>query len=134
MNYLLYIIPFCELMDPEFVKHPYLFGDSKGHWSTDRQTAAMIRETTVGVRFRMTTLMWRHIQTAFEYELVHSGIFEVDEERSRNQYSDLQAAHSTPTSKGNYGRSGQGLDVRTHGIFRKLSDGWQIWYDGCRSI
>jgi len=128
INYLLYIIPFCELIDPEFVKSPYLFGDEKGHWSTDRQTAAMIRETTVGVRFRMTTSIWRQIQTAFEYELIHSGIFEVDEERVRDQYSDLQAAHSTTTAKGNYGRTGQHLDVRTHGIFRKLSDEWQIWY------
>jgi hypothetical protein len=111
MNYLLYIIPFCELMDPEFVKCAHLFGDSKGHWSIDRQTVAMIREMTVEVRFRMTILMWRQIQTALEYELVHSGIFEVDEERSRNQYSDLQVVYSMSTSKGNYDRSGQGLDV-----------------------
>ena len=134
INYLLYIIPFCELIDPEFVKHPYLFGDEKGHWSTDRQTAAMIRETTLRLQFRMTTSMWRQIQTAFEYELVHSGIFEVDEERSRDQYADLQGAHSTPTSKSTYGRTGHRLDVRTHQIFRKLSDGWQIWYRPCTSI
>jgi len=129
MNYLLYIIPFCELMDGEFVKRAYLFGDEKGHWSTDRQTAAMVRETSIGVRFRMMSSMWRQIQTALEYELVQSGIFEVEEERSRNQYTDLQGAHSTPMSKSGYGRTGLRLDVRTHRIFRKLSDGWQLWYD-----
>ena len=80
----------------------------------------MIRETTLRLQFRMTTSMWRQIQTAFEYELVHSGIFEVDEERSRDQYADLQGAHSTPTSKSTYGRTGHRLDVRTHQIFRKL--------------
>src|SRR5271169_465914 len=128
MNYLIYIIPFCELLDSEFPKHAYLFGDKKGHWSTERQTAAMIRETTTHLGFRMTTSMWLQIQTALEYELVHSGIFEVEEERSRDQYTDLQAAHSTSMSKSNYGRTSSCVDVRTHRIFRKLSDGWQEWY------
>ena len=129
MNYLLYIIPFCELMDSEFVKCAYLFEDSKGHWSIDCQTVAMIREITIGVRFRMTTLIWWQIQTALEYELIQSEIFEVKEERSRNQYTDLQEEYSTSISKSNYDRTDLWLDVRIHRIFRKLSDEWQLWYD-----
>ena len=59
---------------------------------------------------------------AFEYELIYNKIFEVNKERNRDQYIDLQETYSISISKNIYNRTNHHLDIRIYQIFRKLSN------------
>ena len=59
-----------------------------------------------------------------KYELIHNEIFEMNEERNWNQYSDLQIIYSISISKNNYDRNDQEFDIWIYEIFHKLLNEW----------
>jgi len=56
------VVPFHEYMYPDFPRNGYLFPDGKGgHWSTDKQSEVMKRETEIGIGVSLTTADYRQI-------------------------------------------------------------------------
>lgn len=127
LNYFMYVLPFSEMIDPEFPTHGFVWGDKDGQWSTVRQTKVFTREFK-RIGFNMTTSKWRHIQVALDSEIVQSGMETIDKDITEDQISDIQRGHRTRTAKNIYGRGFGRLDYRTHRLFRNISDKWQLWY------
>jgi hypothetical protein len=129
ITYLYYVVPFREVLDPNFVKNPYLFSTrALGHWSVRNQTAALEKHSKRYLNFRLNTERWRQIQTAIDIYFIHTGSTYFDDNEEQDLISDLQATHSTRTAKSHYGRTEHGLDVRSRRDFNHNSNLWADWY------
>ena len=86
------------MINPDLMRHGFLFGDNKGPWSTDRLTKVLTRETSKRLGFRMTTQEYRHIAIAIDKKFIRQSSAEPDEEDENEEdddIHDLMAAHST---------------------------------------
>jgi hypothetical protein len=69
------VIPFHEYMCPNYPRDGYLFPDGKGgHWSTNKQSQLMERETEIGVGVAIMTQSYRQLQVGFDREYVRTGL------------------------------------------------------------
>jgi len=63
MLYLRDVMPFRKLIDlNNFPAHGFLFGNADGHWKTECQTKAMVRETSDHLGFRLTSQEYVRLQ------------------------------------------------------------------------
>ena len=129
MIYLIYINPFCFIINPHTPRNGFLFGDEKGPWKTEMITSILIKESQKKIGFRMTTQIYRQISIAIDRKFMRGVDLELD--NNDDIPNDLMATHSTQTAIARYGRlSGliQELSAESIDIFRHISDQWQEWY------
>lgn len=129
MIYLIYINPFCFIINPDTPRNGFLFGDEKGPWKTEMITSVLMKESQKKLGFRMTTQMYRQISIAIDRKFMRGVDLELD--NNDDIPNDLMAAHATETAIARYGRlSGliQELSAESIDIFRHISDQWQEWY------
>src|SRR5271168_179871 len=71
MLYLRDVMPFRKLIDlNNFPAHGFLFGNADGHWKTECQTKAIVRETSDHLGFRLTSQEYRQIVKAFDRQFI----------------------------------------------------------------
>ena len=69
-TYLLYILPFRQMISPETSKHAFLFGDQKGPWNGGRIGNILAKESHRRIEFRMTLRDYRQISIAIDRKFI----------------------------------------------------------------
>ena len=128
--YLMEILGFRTLINPETTRNGILFGDKKGPWVTDRLSKLLAKESQARLGFRMTIADYRHISVAIDRKFVRGIDLELADDEDEDEAHDLMAAHSTRTALNRYGRQAgllRRLDAESIEVFRSISDRWQRW-------
>lgn len=127
------MVPFHEHICPSYPRNGYLFPDGKGgHWSTDKQSELMGRETQIAVGVRITTTSYRQLQVGFDREFVRTGLKRGEDEEElesdgEDEAHDRMAVHSGKTGRGHYGRKGLRIPMETVKGYRGVSNKWLGW-------
>jgi superfamily II DNA helicase RecQ len=128
------VVPFHEYMCPSFPRNGYLFPDGKGcHWSTNKQSELMERETEIGVGVCIMTASYRQLQVGFDREFVRTGLKRDNDDEDElesdgeDEAHDRMAVHSGKTARNWYGRKGLRIPMEMVKAYGKVSDKWQDW-------
>jgi superfamily II DNA helicase RecQ len=121
-------------MCPSYPRDGYLFPDGKGgHWSTNKQSRLMERETEIGVGVCIMTQSYRQLQVGFDREFVRTGLKRDNDDEDElesdgeDDAHDRMAVHSGKTARNWYGRKGLRVPMEMAKAYGKVSDKWQDW-------
>jgi superfamily II DNA helicase RecQ len=130
------VVPFHEYMCPNYPRNGYLFPDGKGgHWSTNKQSQLMERETEIGIGVCIMTQSYRQLQVGFDREYVRTGLKRNEEDEDElesdgeDEAHDRMAVHSGKTGRNWYGRKGLRVPMEITKACGKVSDKWQDWLE-----
>jgi superfamily II DNA helicase RecQ len=130
------VVPFHEYMCPNYPRDGYLFPDGKGgHWSTNKQSRLMERETEIGIGVCIMTQSYRQLQVGFDREYVRTGLKRNDdnedelESDGEDEAHDRMAVHSGKTGRNWYGRKGLRIPMEMVKGYGKVSDKWLDWIE-----
>lgn len=136
--YLAEVRPFVALIDREMIPTAarcFLWADEKGIWKTPRATKALVEESALRLKTRITIQDYRHISKAIDREHVRGLEGDIDD--GDDVMHDLAAAHTPQTADAAYGVDAsmlRSLSARTLRSFRTVSDRWnQFWRLGVPS-
>jgi len=93
-TYLLYILPFRQMISPETSKHAFLFGDQKGPWNGGRIGNILAKESHRRMGFRMSLRDYRQISIAMDRKFIREYDFDdLDEDDDDEEEEGLDTAH-----------------------------------------
>ena len=93
-TYLLYVLPFRQMISPETTRHPFLFGDQKGPWNGGRIGNILAKESHRRIGFRMTLRDYRQISIAMDRKFIREYDFDdLDEDDDDDEEEGLDTAH-----------------------------------------